>query len=93
MYFIRLNIHPSETNMTKIGEGCSSIAWINDLKFHQTREGVILGAGSHDKKFYVYNIPEYALANMNDSPHGDEWDNWFFFLQKFNISNVTIFVI
>lgn len=44
--------------LRKRADGCSTLAWVNDLKF--SPDGTLLLAGSHDKRLYAFDIPYTA---------------------------------
>lgn len=58
-------------DIKKRADGCTSHAWINDIKF--SPNGLILVAGSHDKRLYAYDIPEISSGDtLNDA----QWEAW-----------------
>jgi WD40 repeat protein len=77
--------------LRKRADGCSTSAWINDLKF--SPDGTLLLAGSHDKRLYAFDIPFSAPAgdlagagnhSRNNKPAVDDsqWAAWATCLNK-----------
>jgi hypothetical protein len=59
---------PTSYELRKVAFGCSSNAWIADVKFSPL--GGILAAGSHDKHMYVYRLGDFfVLLFRSDSGH------------------------
>lgn len=56
-------VNPTTFVCSKICEGCSSLAWIQEIKF--SPNGLFLAACSHDKNMYVFSIPD-----------NDDFDTW-----------------
>ena len=62
--------------MEKISDGCTTTAWVNEIKFSPS--GKILAIGSHDKKMYFYDIPNIPNISNNSNENlfgGNEWVN------------------
>lgn len=53
-----------EVAITLRAAGCSSLAWINDVKF--SPDGRMLFAGSHDKRLYAFALPELSKGDDSD---------------------------
>lgn len=54
----------------RISVGCTSVAWINEVKFSPA--GNLLICGSHDKRLYAYTIPDFEPDNDSEF---SEWGN------------------
>jgi WD40 repeat protein len=61
----------AHVDIKKRADGCTSLAWINDLKF--SPDGRMLAAGSHDKRLYAYDIPEISSGDVS---HDASWESW-----------------
>jgi len=61
----------------KRADGCTSLAWINDIKF--SPDGLILCAGSHDKRLYAFDVPELSSG---DASNDAIWAPWATCLDK-----------
>lgn len=64
-------------DIKKRADGCTSLAWINDIKF--SPNGLILAAGSHDKRLYSFDIPEISSG---DASNDAQWESWAHCLNK-----------
>ena len=67
----------AHVEIKKRADGCTSIAWINDIKF--SPNGRILAAGSHDKRLYAFDIPEISSG---DASSDGAWEGWKHCLEK-----------
>ena len=54
-------IEGTRSRLRRVGFGGSSTAWISDIKFSPS--GSLLAMGSHDKRLYVYNVPEHDIES------------------------------
>jgi microtubule-associated protein-like 6 len=54
----------------RISVGCTSVAWINEVKFSPA--GNLLICGSHDKRLYAYTIPD---SEPDSDSEFSEWGN------------------
>ncbi len=70
-------VNSKQCELKKRAEGCSSVAWIGELKFNVT--GNLLGAGSHDKRLYMYEVPPIDGGELTAS---GEWPEWKKMLSK-----------
>ena len=61
----------SKVDIKKRADGCTSLAWINDIKFSPD-EGALLLAGSHDKRLYAFALPELR----RDASDEGQWAAW-----------------
>lgn len=57
----------------KRADGCTSLAWINDIKF--SPDGRVLLAGSHDKRLYAFDVPELSSGDASNDTVWAPWAN------------------
>eukprot|EP00595_Chromulina_sp_UTEXLB2642_P001802 CAMPEP_0196761886 /NCGR_PEP_ID=MMETSP1095-20130614/1198_1 /TAXON_ID=96789 ORGANISM="Chromulina nebulosa, Strain UTEXLB2642" /NCGR_SAMPLE_ID=MMETSP1095 /ASSEMBLY_ACC=CAM_ASM_000446 /LENGTH=2526 /DNA_ID=CAMNT_0042111955 /DNA_START=12 /DNA_END=7592 /DNA_ORIENTATION=- len=62
VHLFSVAINGKDVSLIKVSEGCSSAAWIQELRF--SPDGSLLAVCSHDKHMYVYAIPSLSAEEL-----------------------------